>query len=392
LSSSAKARTELAQRLRGRRGEIEAAVLTRVHAVAEASDGPELEYLDGLRSAIYSALDFGIDAVQCSEVSQPPIPTTLLAQARLAARHGIKLETVLRRYLAGYTLLGDFLIEESAKGGQLNSASLKRLLRVLAALFDRLIAAVSEEYGRDLESHLGSPAHRQAERVRQLLAGELLDAPELSYELSEHHLGVVATGPGAAEAFGELAQALDRRLLLVRNEGGPAWAWLGGRHPCNDRQLAELISSDWPPGVSVAIGEPAEGLAGWRLTHRQARAALPVGLRSSRSPVRYAEVAVLVSVLQDDLLEASLRQIYLEPLAKERDGGEVARQTLRAYIASECNVTSAAAALAINRNTVSKRLRAIESRIGRPLTSCLADLEVALRLDSLLKSNRMAGG
>jgi hypothetical protein len=32
---------------------------------------------------------------------------------RLAARKGVRLDTVLRRYLAGYTLFGDFLIEET---------------------------------------------------------------------------------------------------------------------------------------------------------------------------------------------------------------------------------------------------------------------------------------
>ena len=54
-------------------------------------------------------------------------------------------KTVLRRYFAGYTLLGDFVIEESANGGLLKGASLRRQLRTQAGLFDRLVAAVSEE-------------------------------------------------------------------------------------------------------------------------------------------------------------------------------------------------------------------------------------------------------
>ena len=44
---------------------------------------------------------------------EAPVPVALLAQARLAARVGVSLDAVLRRYFAGYTLLGDFLIEEA---------------------------------------------------------------------------------------------------------------------------------------------------------------------------------------------------------------------------------------------------------------------------------------
>jgi DNA-binding PucR family transcriptional regulator len=47
------------------------------------------------------------------------------------------------------------------------------------------------------------------------------------------------------------------------------------------------------------------------------------------------------------------------------------------------NVTSAAAALGVNRHTVSNRLRAVESRIGRPISSCVAEIDAALRLEDL---------
>jgi DNA-binding PucR family transcriptional regulator len=61
----------------------------------------------------------------------------------------------------------------------------------------------------------------------------------------------------------------------------------------------------------------------------------------------------------------------------------VDRETLRAYFAAGRNISSAAAALSVHRDTVSNRLRAIEAKIGRPPDACAADLELALRLEEM---------
>lgn len=373
----------LANRLRERRTEIEQATLTRIHSVADPSEASDPEYADGLRTAVAAAVDYGIAAVERGEDRPAPIPTALLSQARLAARHGVKLDTVLRRYLAGYTLLGDFLIEESERGGPLNGASLKLSLRAQAALLDRLIAAVSEEYVRESESRLDTAEQRRAERVTRLLAGDLVDTSALQYDFDAHHLGVLAAGPGAGEAIRALVSKFDCRHLTVSRGEGIVWAWLGSRVRLDFGLLERCVSEGWPAQVSLAIGESGQGLAGWRLTHHQARAALPIALRSSHSLTRYVDVALLASILQDDLLATSLRELYLDPLEAERDGGEAARETMRAYFAADRNLSSAAAALGISRRTVANRLRAIEERLGRPLNSAPAEIEAALRLHEM---------
>jgi PucR C-terminal helix-turn-helix domain/GGDEF-like domain len=375
-------RSGLARRLRARRAEIEQATLTRIHSVSGSGERSDPEYTDGLRAAVAAAVEYGIEAVERSEEHPAPIPTVLLAQARLAARHGVELETVLRRYLAGYTLLGHFLIEESERERPLRGASLKRLLRVQATLLDRLIAAVSSEYAREAAERQGSAEQRRAERVKRLLDGELLDTSELTYDFDAHHLGAVVSGPEAAEAIRALAHALDCRLLLIPRGEEALWAWLGARRLPDSEEL-DHVSEQLPASLSLALGEPAQGLAGWRLTHRQAKAALPIALRSPGSVVRYADVALLASILQDDLLATSLRQLYLAPLSAERDGGAALRETLRAYFAAERNVSSAAAALGVNRGTVGSRLRTVEEYLDRPLSSCSAELEAALRLEDL---------
>ena len=371
-------RTGLRDRLAARRAEIEAATLTRVYAVSDPTQAGDPTYLEGLRSSVSAAIDYGLAAIESSDRTPPPIPPTLLVQARLAARSGISLDTVLRRYFAGYALLGDFLIEE-VEERDLQGVALKRLLRTQAAIFDRLLAAIGEEHAREREGRLDTAEERRTELVRRLLAGERLDASELAYDFDGFHVAWVARGPGLGEMARELAAALDRRLLAIHPDECTFWGWLGGRRAIDRVRLKDCIAAALPPRVTLAIGEPGEGLDGWRLSHRQGRAAMPIA-RGRGDAVFYADVALLASILQDDLLTTSLHQIYLEPLERDRDGGEAARETLRAYFASGRNISSAAAALSVNRNTIASRLRTIEATVERPLAACAAELEAALNL------------
>jgi DNA-binding PucR family transcriptional regulator len=301
----------------------------------------------------------------------------------LAARKGISLDIVLRRYFAGHTLITDFLIEETENVGTFSSVKTQRLLQSQATLFDRLMAAVSEEYAEEAKRNSRSPGRRRSEQVERLLKGELVDTSELAYDFEGHHLGAIARAPAAAESLREISRSLGCRVLLVAPDEETAWAWLGSRHPKDLEELEQLISSTWTEHAVVALGDPAESLAGWRFTHRQARAALPIAVSSSKGVVRYADVALLASIVQDELLVTSLHRLYLAPLKTDGDGGKMLCQTLRAYFAAERKVSSAAAALGVNRHTVANRLAAIESRLTRPLSSCAAELEVALRLEEL---------
>jgi len=137
-------RTELAQRLEARRAEIEQAATARIHAIDDPRASADPEYAEGLRAAVSAALDYAIAVVERGEERAPALPPVLLVQARLAARNGVSLDTVLRRYFAGYTLMGDFLMREAKEAGTLQSAALQDVMRAQAALFDRLVASAEE--------------------------------------------------------------------------------------------------------------------------------------------------------------------------------------------------------------------------------------------------------
>jgi hypothetical protein len=374
-------RSELGARLRERLDELQGAVATRIYSISDPHDVSDPAYLEGLNAALAAAVEYRLAVLEAGERHAPAVPPVLLAHARLDARDGVSLDTVLRRYFAGTTLFGDFLVEE-AERAEVPNPTLRRLLAEQATFGDRLLAAVSSEHASEARNRPRNAAERRRECVKRLLAGELVDHSDLGYDLDAHHLALMARGERAEGVMRELAGALDRRLLAVNREEEPTWAcWLGGRRALAAERALEALAEAVPEGVFVTVGEPGEGLAGWRFSHRQAKAALPVAERSGRSTLRYADVALLASIAQDDLLAGSLRQLYLEPLERTRDGGKAARETLRAYFAAERNISSTAAALGVDRRTVRNRLRAIEGLLGRPLKGSVADLEIALRLD-----------
>lgn len=386
------ARAALAARLRGRQAEIEQEILVRVYGVGDATESADLGYAEGLRAAVRAALDCGLAAAEHGTEDSLEVPPELLAQARLSARSGVSLDTVLRRYFAGFALLGDFIAQEVVVDDAVGvEPDLQLVWKAETVIFDRMIVAVTEEYTREVNTRLRSTEQRRTERVRSLLTGDLVDVALLGYEFDCWHIGVIAFGIEAGDVLRELATVLDRRLLLVRPDEKTAWAWLGGRSRILAREVLPHKSIDWPDAVTVAIGEPARGIGGWRFTHRQANAAMSVARRGSQTVTHYAEVSLLASMLQDEVLARSLRDLYLLPLVELRDHGRTLCRTLRAYFEAERNVTSTAAALGVDRKTVSNRMHQVEERIGRPLTACAAEIEAALRLEELHQQSGESG-
>jgi hypothetical protein len=371
---------DLCARLSARRLEIEQAVLARICAVSNPVDAQNGEYAAGLRLAISAGVSHGLSGVELGEDRAKPVPVTLLSQTRQAARRGIGFDVLMRRYFAGYTLFGDFIQQAVEEGAPLRGTHLRRVLHAQAVLFERLLLAVFGEYTREsLNRH--RPEQRQADRVKKLLAGEPVELGTLGYEFDDWHVGAVACGDDAGSALRDLAEAADRRLLLIRPETGTVWAWFGGRRRIAVAEFAERVTLGESRSMLVALGEPARGLEGWRLTHQQASAALWVAREGDESVVRYADVGLLASISRDRVLANSLRLLFLAPLADGRDGGLELRNTLRAYFTAGRNITSAASALGVSRQTVGNRLRVIEEKLGRTIESCAPEIEVALRLD-----------
>jgi hypothetical protein len=376
----------LAERLEARHAEIEHAVLTRVFALEDRSEVADSEYALGLKAAVCAGLAYGLSALTAGSGKLESTPPELLAQARRAARLGVGLDTVLRRYIAGHALLDDFIAEEADALGVGGRVVGKSALRAEAVLLDRLIAVVAAEYKDEVEALSWSWRDRRAECVRRLLAGELADAGELHYDLGGWHVAAVARGIEVDATLRGLAKDLDLRVLLVPDADGGAMAWLGGARRPDPHRLHRLATAKRHAGAAFSFGDPGRGIEGWRFTHRQATAGLPIALRETSGVVSYGDVALLAAALRDDVLAESLRQAYLVPLEGGGDGGWALRETLRAYMAADGNVSSTAAVLGVSRQTVKKRISIAQEKIGQPVSARGAEIKTALHLARWLSS------
>ncbi len=137
--------------LRARRSQIEREIFARINDRRfdqRGSDDPE--YVAGLRAAGDAALDYVFAGVEGWGGSLVLVPDAVLVQARRAARAGLGLETVLRRYIAGHAVLVDFVMQEaqsSARSGQ--GLVVREVLAILSVLVDRLSVAVSGAYVKE---------------------------------------------------------------------------------------------------------------------------------------------------------------------------------------------------------------------------------------------------
>lgn len=375
----------LVRHLGERREEIALAIHARLHeAVPHPVNSADATYQSGVLAAIVAVLDYALQGIPQGPNWRGPPPQEALAQARRAARAGINVGVVLRRYVAGRGVLGEFVMEAAEACG-LSADERRELRKTQETLLERLTEAIEAEYMSERERLTRSPELRCAEIVRRLLTGEALEPSEmaeLNYKIhGSWHLGLMFAGGGADDFLHTLTVRYGRALLVAAFDGYTS-AWVGGTMRPNPDDLARL----WTNGktdISLGLGEPGKSLEGWRLTHDQARDAMRIAQRSEKRLATYGDDRLLAATLLNETLVRSLNQTYLRPLAGQRDGGMTLRRTLRIYIDSECNATCAAHALEVGRRAVKSRVQTAEELIGSPLRSCLAELDVALRLAEL---------
>lgn len=184
------ARIVLVGRMRSRRREIHEAIFARVReGVFGLTGSGDPEYLLGLRDTIVAAVDHVLMAIENPGESLEAAPATTLEQARRSARMGVGLDTVLRRYVAGYALFEDFVMQEAERDDLLSQGTaLRSMLGTAASLVERLITAVSSAYREEVErtgrapitEDIPTPAQprRSASRIGSVASGGALVSPE----------------------------------------------------------------------------------------------------------------------------------------------------------------------------------------------------------------------
>lgn len=379
----------LAGDLERRAPEILDAVRMRLaHEVAElrALDDPELVHV--CRHSVSANVHAGLAHLRANVATPTDAPIDARHQAQVWARRGVPAQLLLRCHAVAQAAAWDEVIdaiEASDPVPAVRSALIKRASHIVFGYVNGVAGHALDAYEAERGEKAGSPELHRLRLVERILQGEDDRGVGLGYELAMHHLGFVAWGRSAAAVPDRLRERTDRRVIAVRPTDRSVWGWIGG---FEDMSLTERRAITRMPDLeqaNVAFGSLRHGAEGFRATFEQARLAQRVAATSGRGVTLYRDVALEALGSRDT---AHARQFVAEelgPLAAQDAKTSQLRDTLRAYFAAAGNASACGAALGVHDQTIAYRLRRIEERLGHPVASRRAELELALRLDALLR-------
>ena len=329
-------------------------------------------------------------------------PSAAVEYARRLAQRGVPVNSLVRAYRLGQdTLLRRSLGEVRRQGGDPEVASLaaQRIVEITFVYIDWMSQRVVISYENERDQWLQNRSAVRAARTRELLAGNSIDmaAAEaaLGYRLAQHHLGIVvwtrAETPGEDKlsplerfviSLGERVSC-PARPLFVPCDDSSAWAWLpigrcAGIEPEVIRQAADSGGR-----VMVAVGEPAQGIDGFRITHTQAvqtQAVALLGGAYAPQVTMFGQVGVAALLSADiEAARAWVSQV-LGQLATDDDHCARLRETLRVFLATGGSYTASATQLAMHKNSVKYRVEKAGQERGRPIRDDRLDVELALHV------------
>jgi DNA-binding PucR family transcriptional regulator len=231
--------------------------------------------------------------------------------------------------------------------------------------------------------------------IEELLRGEAIDLATaegaLSYRLRQNHVGVVLWGtPGSAgdENLRQLERLLHQAAaaagcsgqpLFVPRDRSTGWGWI----PLGRGRPAITVAGDEDGDHWIAVGSPAAGADGFRVTHLEALRAQQVALAArdrAHQVTTFADPQVRTAAMMAADPEGTRRLVRnaLGPLAADTEAADRLRETLLVFLAEKGSYLATAERIHLHKNTVKYRVdKALEER-GRPLDDERLELELAL--------------
>ncbi|MEU0600897.1 helix-turn-helix domain-containing protein [Streptomyces sp. NPDC006393] len=328
------------------------------------------------------------------------LPASTVEATRSVVHRQLALAVVLRSYRLGHEMMWQWLfdrITRQALGAAEQAAALDLASGWLFAYVDVTVTQTERQYTAEREAWLRSAAAARAEAIAAILAGRERDqkraTTRLRYELNRHHLGLVAWGvettsdPRAVSAVERVVaaagQAVGADATLTHGLGPQTYAaWLSRTTPFSEAEL-DPARLPVPAGVRVVVGDPAQGLDGFRRTHIEATHARRVVMLAEprATPVtRYRDVAVAALGTVDPEQARTFVVRVLGRLAADDENTLRLSTTLACYLDENCSRTRTAERLVIHPNTVTYRVQQAKQILGRGIDSDTLDLRVALAL------------
>lgn len=328
------------------------------------------------------------------------LPAQAADLARSLARRGLDLRVLLKVYRTAHQMVFQYFSDATAEvagGAPARDEVLIYIWQRAGQWMDDSIERLIEIYYDERQLRLEGALARRTEIVEGLLAGTVTGADDASMVLG-HALGhwqtaLVAWAPeagvGVGDAMSEIADAAARSLgaphplsLLVGTRD--LWAWIATPAAPDLAPLAQLHDRLDAAGIRIAVGGPAPGVAGFRTSHEEARAAhqLAAGAPATAPIVDYRDVELLtLAAGREQLLRRMVARELGDLLGADKNLAQL-RDTVLAYLTTR-NVEAAAERLFVHKNTVRYRVARAEELLGHPITERAAHLELALRYVAL---------
>ncbi|HKS44527.1 MAG TPA: helix-turn-helix domain-containing protein [Amycolatopsis sp.] len=330
-------------------------------------------------------------------------PAAAMEYARRLAQRGTPVIDLIRAYYLAQNvilqqaakLVGKVVGEPDLMAGMIGHA-----LDVTFAFIDHVIQQVVSTYLEERDRWLLNRSAARAARVRALLedAGADVDASEadLGYRLRGTHLAMIVwcapcrVSGNALSRLEAVATKVGEGFvgagtpLFVPNDELCAWVWFPLDSPeLPDERHVEEVLAGAEPGIRLVLGEPGNGVAGFRHSHNQAvrvhALALAAGAHAARA-LTFRDVGAVALMTADMTAARQWVAGTLGKLATDDDQHERLRETLRVFLACGSSYTAAAGQLTMHKNSVQYRVRKAEEMLGRPVTDSRLDVELALKL------------
>jgi DNA-binding PucR family transcriptional regulator len=259
--------------------------------------------------------------------------------------------------------------------------------RSISEFVDDTIAALTARIAREREELTHGTHAERRETVALLLDGAPIPRARaeqrLGYRLDGLHSAAVvwcdeptpdlAALDRAAELIGDSAG--DPRPLSVLASAATRWVWVHGRP--DPHRLREAAAAQ--PRVRIAVGSTGSGIDGFRRGHLDALTVqrMLARLASPQQLATHDEVE-LVALLTTNLDHAD--QFVHRVLGDFAGADPELTESVRRYIAEQCNVSRAAQSLYIHRNTLLRRLAQADRLLPRPLAHDVVAVGAALEV------------
>jgi DNA-binding PucR family transcriptional regulator len=329
------------------------------------------------------------------------VPAEPLEYARSFVHRGLDRQLLVREYRLGHEELRrvceGILAEQSLQAEAL--ATVRDALGAAQFGYDDVLGSrVLEEYEAERARWARSAEKLRHETVTAILVGEPVDTQHaggvLRYPLELAHVafvlwneasddGLVAEDRLRAAARELASRAGCQSSLVVPASRLVTWAWLGFRAGPDERLMATVLEPRRADRISIAAGEPATGIAGFRNSHAEALAARRIAkLSKSRTGTvtRWQNVAILALLSADAERARQFVTRELGPLDADNDAMARLRATLAVYFREGDVIAATAQRLGVHINTISYRLRQCEELLERPVKQRRFELEAALLL------------